>query len=262
MQPRMTIAATMMIITNHKYLPPNPPISTGIATARFAVCRNPVIGNVRPHKMSPGDGIFLSSVLLSVIALFAITKDRWNWKRISKWGTIGPIALAVVLGGGAYLYSRWVDRPTPQSKFGDIELTATPADVLFAKGEPQLRDSPDRWVYNAGSGSAAPNAAKYLVMFKDSRVRFVLYSASETQIVSPWFMGFDIGTSHERIVEKLGQPTNVSISENQLDRMFSYDRYNAFFSFSQGKLVAYGIYQPNTGPMAFRKELAASSPAQ
>ena len=26
--------------------------STGIATARFAVCRNPVIGDVRPHKRS------------------------------------------------------------------------------------------------------------------------------------------------------------------------------------------------------------------
>lgn len=212
--------------------------------------------------MTLGDGIFLSSILLSAVALFAITKDRWNWKRIAKWGLIGPTVVTLIVAGGTYAYSSWTDRPTSQSMFGDIALVATSADVLFVKGEPSSKDDPDRWVYNAGRGSASRDAAKYLVMFKDGRIRFVLYTASEAQIVHPWFMGFDIGTSHNRVVEKLGEPSNSSVSEDQLDRIFSYDKYNAFFSFSQGKLVAYGIYQPKDGPMAFRSESKESSPAK
>jgi hypothetical protein len=212
--------------------------------------------------MTLGDGVFLSSILLSVVALFAVTKDRWNWRRIAKWGLLVPVAAILLLGGGVYLHGRWTDRPVPQTKFGEIELTATPADVLFVKGEPQLKDGPDRWVYNAGSGSAAPDAAKYLVMFKDGRIRFVLYTAGAEQIVNPLLMGFDIGTAYDRVTERLGQPSSISISESQLDRMFSYEKYNTFFSFSQGKLVAYGIYQPKSGPMAFRTEAAASSPAK
>lgn len=212
--------------------------------------------------MTLGDGIFLSSIVLSLVALFAITKDRWNWSRIAKWGLLAPAGVALFLSGVAYLYGSWNDRPTPQHTFAEIALTATPADVLFVKGEPKRKDGPDRWTYDVGSGSAAPDSAKYLVMFKDGRIRFVLYTASSDQLVHPWLLGFTIGTSYERVVERLGQPSSTSVSEDQFDRMFSYEKYNSFFSFSRGKLVAYGIYQPKGGPMAFRNEAAASSPTK
>lgn len=212
--------------------------------------------------MTIGDGIFLSAVLLSVVGLFAVTKDRWNWRRIAKWGLLGPIAAFLLLNGGAYLYGYLKDRPTPQNKFGEISLTATPADILFLLGEPNLKDGPDRWIYYAGSVPAARDAAMYLVTFKNGRVRFVLYTASGEQISNPTLMGFDMGTSYERVLEKLGQPSNVSISENKLERMFSYEKFNVFFSFSQGRLVAYGIYQPTSGPMLLRSEAAASAPTK
>ena len=165
----------------------------------------------------------------------------------------------MMLGSGAYLYSRWEDRPTPQGSFGDIALVATKADVKFARGDPASTDGPERWIYNAGSGSAALDAAKYLVVFREDHIRFVLYTAKEAQNVNPWLMGFTIGTPNERVIEKLGQPSSIAKSSNELDRMYSYEKYNVFFSFTQGKVVAFGIYQPKHGPMEFRSAPSAAA---
>jgi hypothetical protein len=164
--------------------------------------------------------------------------------------------------GGVYLYGAWADRPASQTKFGEISLAATPADVLFVKGEPKLKEGPELWLYNAGTGSAAHDAAQYLVRFKDGQLRFVLYTARAEQIVNPSLMGFDIGASYDEVTKRLGQPSRISISENQLDRMISYENYNTFFSFNRGKIVAYGMYQPKSGPMAFRSEAAPPSSAK
>ena len=122
--------------------------------------------------MSIGTGIFLSAALLAIVILFAVTKDRWNWKRIARWGLLIPIALVSVLSAGIYAHTRWEKRSTPQVTFNDIKLGASPADVKFAKGEPTSMDGPDRWVYDAGTGSGERNAAKYLIQFKEGRIRF------------------------------------------------------------------------------------------
>jgi hypothetical protein len=34
--------------------------------------------------MSVGTGIFLSSVLLAIVILYGVAKDRWRWRRIVK----------------------------------------------------------------------------------------------------------------------------------------------------------------------------------
>lgn len=212
--------------------------------------------------MTIGTGIFLSAILLATAILFTVTKDRWNWKRIAKWGILTPIALVAILSAGAYSYDRWDSRARPQLSFDDVELGSVPADVKFIKGEPTSTDSPDRWIYNAGSGAAARDAAKYLIQFKDGRIRFILYTANETQIVTPYLLGFTMGARYQDIEEKLGPPSHIGKSADDLDRIFSYDKLNVFFSFKQGRVIAYGLYQPADGPMRFRNESAASAPNQ
>ena len=46
--------------------------------------------------MSLVTGVFLSPPVLSLIMIYAVTKDRWNWKRVALRRTLGPLALGVV----------------------------------------------------------------------------------------------------------------------------------------------------------------------
>lgn len=80
---------------------------------------------------------------------------------------------------------------------------------------------PSSGTYNAGSGSAKPENAGYVVRFKDGKVRIVGYVATPAQIITPSLQGFTIGTVYDKVVEKLGQPDHVSTSLDGLQRMVS-----------------------------------------
>ncbi len=210
--------------------------------------------------MSIGDGIFLSAVLLSIVGLYAATKDRWNWKRIAKWGLGLPVAAIAILVLGIWIYSSYEGRPTAPEDFEGLKLTSTPGDVRFLKGEPIAKHSTeDRWVYDAHSGSAQPVDAVLIVQFRDSRVRHITYWANERQIVNPYLLGFSIGSDYDAIIKKLGQPSHVSTSSDGLNRLLSFEKYRTFFEFERGKVRTYGIFDPSKGPLKFSKE--AETPA-
>jgi len=211
--------------------------------------------------MSVGDGIFLSAILLSIVGLYAATKDRWKWKRIAKWGIGLPISLAVVVGLGLWAYYNYDGRPKIQAEFGGIKLSSTQADVKFLKGEPiEKHSDAERWVYSAQSGSGQPEDAVYIIQFRDSKIRHITYWASERQIVNPWVHGFSVGSTYDEVLEKLGQPSHVSISADGLNRLLSFEKYQTFYEFTQGKVRSYGIYSPARGPMKFTKEAEVSAP--
>lgn len=210
--------------------------------------------------MSIGDGIFLSSVLLSIVGLYAATKDRWNWKRIAKWGLALPLAAVAILSLGIWSYSTYQERPAAMAEFEGLKLTSTPADVRFLKGEPIAKHSTeDQWVYDAHSGSAQPEDAVVLVKFRDGKIRHVTYWANERQIVNPYLLGFSIGSEYEPIIKRLGQPSHISTSANGLNRILSFEQFKIFYDFEQGKVRAFGIFDPSTGPMKYTKEADAQA---
>jgi hypothetical protein len=206
--------------------------------------------------MTVGDSIFLSAVLLSIVALYAATKDRWNWKRLVKWVVGFPMVLLVVGGVGLWAYSEYGDRPTPQTVFGGVTLTSTAADVRLAKGNPSKLLQDGRWLYYAGSGSAETTSAAYVIRFKDSKIRYVMYAATPRQSAHPWLQGFTIGTPYETVLSKLGPPSHTSTSADGLERMVSYEKYNTFYSFEQAKVSDFGLYSPSAGPMEHRPNQA------
>jgi hypothetical protein len=212
--------------------------------------------------MSIGDGIFLSAVLLSVVGLFAATKDRWNWKRIAKWGISVPVVLVALLAAGLWGYSSYENRSIPQTQFEGISLSSTPSDVRFLKGEPIPRHSTDdRWVYDAHSGSSEPEDAVLIVQFREGVMRHVTYWANERQIVNPHVLGFTIGSNYESVLQKLGRPSNVSTSANGLNRILSFEKYNTFFEFERGTVRTFGIYNSSGGPVKFSEEAGQEAPA-
>ncbi len=202
--------------------------------------------------MSVGDAIFLSAVLLSVVGLYAATKDRWNWRRLLKWVIGGPIALAVITGLGIWGYVTYQERPTAQTSFFDIPIGAARADVRFRKGEPSeiAKDDPDVWIYKLGTADS-PGTSAYVVRFKDDKIRYVQYFSVADEHLNPWLQGFTKGTSYERIVSVLGQPSNIATSADGLEKFLSFDKYNTFYRFEKAAVVTYGIFDPKEGPMKF-----------
>jgi hypothetical protein len=216
--------------------------------------------------MSIGDGIFFSAILLSVVGLYAATKDRWNWKRIAKWGIGAPVALGAFLATGLWGYSTYENRSTKQTQFEGVSLSSSSSDVRFLKGEPiHKNSSEDLWVYDAHSGSSQSEDAVLLVQFRNERIRHITYWANERQIVNPYLLGFTIGSNYEAVLQKLGEPSNVSTSADGLNRVLSFEKYNCFFEFQRGRVRTFGIYDPAGGPVKFSQEAdhttSSASPA-
>src|SRR5215204_3815114 len=89
--------------------------------------------------MELGTGIFLSALVIAVILLYGITKDRWGWRHFVKRaavGCLGLVLLSVLVGTGAYLYE---EVPIPvgrQTEYAGIRLGMSQDEVLYIKGYP------------------------------------------------------------------------------------------------------------------------------
>jgi hypothetical protein len=213
--------------------------------------------------MTVGDSIFLSALLLSMVGLYAATKDRWNWKRVARWSLGLPAVVLALTAAGFWGYSKYNDRPMKQEEFAGVKLTFTPDDVKFAKGEPLLFDGkPDRWIYYS-KDSGGNITSGYVVRFENQKVKYVMYASSPTNIYHPELLGFKIGASIDDVVAKLGPPGNVASSSDGLERVLSFPTYQVFFSFTQAKVKDYGVYNPDFGPMSAPQRApgdSASSP--
>jgi hypothetical protein len=215
--------------------------------------------------MTLGTSIILAAILPTVVFLFAITKDRWNWRRILACGILTPSLIIIFVGSVTYYYSHEKVKPArsevfiadleiapiKQFEFFDSRLGMKSEDVKFAKGEPEIGRSADRWIYDAVAGSPGFNTAKYLIGLKDKHVRFIVYGANENEYSNPNIFGFTLGSTYQEIQTKLGKPTHISISNDNLKRMISYDELNVVFHFAKGRLTLFGIYEPTDGLMEF-----------
>jgi hypothetical protein len=210
--------------------------------------------------MTLGTSIFLSAVILSVVILFTMTKDRWNWKRIARWAvffSLGLVVIVLLTVAGRHLYSMIEERPKPQTEFFGIPLQATVADVKFAAGEPTIKEGEDYWIYQKMSYFSKKIAAEYLVDFENGRVWFILYRSYKDNnygTVHPRLLGFTFGSSYQEVIKKLGKPSSISNSSDDLEKTYSYDKLNVFFAFRQSAVYAYGIFNPQEGTLKYRSE--------
>lgn len=202
--------------------------------------------------MSLGTSIFLSAILLGIISLFIATKDRWNWKRIAFWPIAIFISITVVAGVIFWIYSVVTELPHKQTIFWNLPLKAIKSDVKFLKGEPSrvdnVKNKGDVWVFISKKGYS-DDEPLYLVYFKDNKLYAILYSGP--YLGSPGIQGLDIGSPQETITEKFGTPSYVDVSDDELRRLQSYEKFNVFFYLRENKVYAFGMYDPASGPMQF-----------
>jgi 4-amino-4-deoxy-L-arabinose transferase-like glycosyltransferase len=184
--------------------------------------------------MSLGTSIFLSSLVLAFVALFIATKDRWNWKKIILW----PLAGLILIASALWIYSMIEQRPKVEHAFWDIPLDATKSDVRFIKGEPSEKDD-NMWRYFTRHENGNW-ATAYYVHFHEDKVWCITFYANdrswETNIQS-----INIGHGIDEVRRKFGEPSHISISDDELKRLYTFSRYNVVFELEKNKVTALGI---------------------
>lgn len=198
--------------------------------------------------MELGTGVFLSAVFLGTVALFIATKDRWNWKKILLWPLAVIVGLAVIGGSIAYIYQQYKDHPRKLTELWGISLNDTAGDVKFKKGEPTRRLDNDLWVYRPYQTIEGD----YVVYFKNDRVSSVIYFGPMHN--GPSVQGVGHYDSPQELDAKLGLPSYVSRSKDELRRAYSYEKFNIVVHFEEGKMSALGIYNPTSGAFRFKEE--------
>jgi hypothetical protein len=198
--------------------------------------------------MELGTGIFLSTLFLGTVALFIATKDRWNWKKIFLWPLGIIVSLAVISGVVIYFHQQYENQPKKLTELWGVSLKDGMSEVKFKKGEPTSRPDSDLWVYRPYQTIDG----NYVVYFKDNRVRAIIYFGPMYN--GPSIAGVSNYDSPQDLDKKLGSPSFVSRSKDDLRRSFSYEEFNIVAQFESGKMSALGIYDPTSGPFRFKEE--------
>jgi hypothetical protein len=211
--------------------------------------------------MTLGTGIFLSAVVISIVMLFSITKDRWSWRKGFK--RIG-IALLVLICVGVAIYFAWapiqafVDRPKPFQELGGVKVGASQDDVKFLKGLPDaactistLKDW-SLWAYRLTT--AEDKSPTWLIVtFMGAHGAWSIYIRSDDAEFNqaPVLEHVDKFETVESINKRFGPATEIRPSDDGLSREYAFRRYNLRVAFTQGHVSNYGIfYHPNAPDMS------------
>lgn len=191
--------------------------------------------------MGLGAGILLSAMVIGLVLLYGQTRDRWHWKKVFLTALVVTVTVACV----AWAYSEYENRIMAQSEFLSISLGSKVSDVRFIKGNPDMASMDGGvWIFNDSK-----KKAELLVLFRDTAVKAVLY-IGDCFYCNQMF-GLGIGTRYEKVKEKVGEPTSVSISPDQLKRLASFEKWNVVFILKENKVINFGIYDSKLGPVVF-----------
>ena len=200
--------------------------------------------------MTLGAGIFLSTLMVSMVIMYVVTRDRWNWKKIFIRTSIALLCVGVLLAVAIWAYDAYQEhqnRAVVQTEFYGIELSDTQSDIKFIKGAP-FKEEKGMWVYR----EKYDKKLELIILFQDNDISTILYIGDCTYCAG--ISGLGIGDSYEDVVAKFGEPSNISISKDELQRMLSFEKYNVVFEFQKNRVNAYGIHNFKYGNYKFKNE--------
>lgn len=197
--------------------------------------------------MEIGTGIFSASIVVASVLLFGFTKDRWPWKRIIQRAILGFLLLITFCFLFYWGYAKYTERVVLKNEYLSIALGDKATDVKFKIGEP-ARKSNEIWMFN----NSYNNNPESLIIFGDSGVMAVLYVGNGTY--ENKISGLGIDSKYNELVEKLGNPSSVTTSIDDLERIMSFKDWNLVFKLRQNKVTAFGIYDPKQGELDFQED--------
>ncbi len=123
--------------------------------------------------------------------------------------------------------------------------------MKFLKGVPtERKNGDDIWIYDVKRYLGTESV--FLVEFKDNKIQYVMCFGDSVAL--PYLQGIRVGSNYSSIINKFGKPSFVSRSEDKLQRILSFEKYNVFFWLEQNRVIYYGMYNPRYGPVEFGKK--------
>ncbi len=202
--------------------------------------------------MTVGEGLLWSTVVVVVfVSVVLITKHK-RWRTFWK-----GIAVVAVLGGvlafGIWLYLAYDGRPQVMTSLNGINLEMSEVDVTLAKGEPDQVSELDK----------TPDGYRKFLLYKgsyDSYTYAILRGPLDSMRVSDIcdkggygkVLGFGDYTSERDLVEKLGEPSTVSINQDGTEKLVTYPQWNAAFGIAKGSVTK--VCVTNRREMRYKSE--------
>lgn len=187
--------------------------------------------------MELGTGIFLSTVFVGLIALYGITKDRWNWKKITKYGSISLIIISTLLVFAIYGYDNYKSDSFAQAKFvnpkglSGITLGQSRSDVIFQLGKPDSvnQNKKDDLTYK-----------NMMVRITDGAVSHIAYWGD--RLSEPAVEGFSMYDDLADLKRKFGEPTSSYTNTDETRRIYNFKSKNIGVVMEKGEIIGFWVF--------------------
>lgn len=214
--------------------------------------------------MEIGTGIFVSALLLAVVILYAVTKDRWAWRRIITRTAL--VLLAIVLpitlvGIGYYL---WPEKIGRQTEYAGIRLGISPAEIKYIKGYPPIVYGPSEsetedWkpiieTKNIEKGKSVEDYTEWSYTYDHYRID-VTFNSTKTTVIEvtcfsgdqlrrcPTIAGIADGASEQEVIRRFGQADRSKISG--VTKALTYSKIGVLFWLERERVYMIAINDPN-----------------
>jgi hypothetical protein len=218
--------------------------------------------------MSIGTGTFLSAILISIVMLYGITKNRWGWRRIIK--RVALVCLTLFLlgaaaGMGMYLYNQLPVTIAVQTELGRVRIGMTQNEVKYVKGYPPYvlgpkddsSNFPGHPVIETGKLPAGKNVDDYEdwsyaeyggsridVRFDPTRTGVIVVQCYSHDMLQrcPSIAGVSDGDPELQVIRIFGQPDSSNIDDGTKSMYFK--KIGVFFKLAKQTVYLIGINDP------------------
>ena len=165
--------------------------------------------------------------------------------------SLGILFLILITGGGIYWYLHAPLFPSKEEGLAGIKLGFSEGDVKFFFGEPkeiEEKTLDGSMVLNmtADSHHYSPDDGDIRVFMKEGFAKEIqVICSSDKNVGSYNIQGVRCYDSYDTVMQKFGNPSFVSIHENEITRILSYEKYRVYFGFVNAKIRAFGVYDPS-----------------
>ena len=171
------------------------------------------------------------------------------------------LVIAIALACGLAACNAKPDRVQAPADFWGLTPALTKAQITNLKGAPQHMApvSPEHpagefWIYTTEHSDPkllAENEVppgSYLVHFRAERISRIEFFGHD-QATAPALMGVRAGDTLDAMTRRLGSPSHVAKSADKPLETVCYEKFRVFFAFRQNRIEAYGLYEPEFGPV-------------
>lgn len=221
-------------------------------------------------SMSIGTAIFLTGLLACVVGLYAATKDRWGWRRIVRRTSIaiGAIVGLVILASAGIWSWENIEWPIGrQTAYSRIKLGATPDEVNYIKGQPDVvygpleaGDFPGKPIIEVSKIQKGKTFRDYSdwvwredksridVSFDSNRAGVIAVGCFSSDRLSrcPDIGGITDGSREDQVIKRFGKPESEQISG--VTKTLNYEKVGVWFFLEREVVYMLGIHSPSYKP--------------